>query len=71
MTRNLDKRVEVATPIFNENIKDVLKKCLYLQWNDNTKARILDANQQNKYQQNSLEPINAQDDFHAFLAEKL
>ena len=47
MTRNLDKRVEIAAPIFEEKIKEVLKMCLDLQWNDNTKARILDAQQQN------------------------
>jgi len=71
MTRNLDKRVEIATPIFDEGIKDVLKKCFYLQWNDNTKARTLDKLQQNSFQKNSLEPINAQDNFYEFLEEKL
>lgn len=71
MTRNLDKRVEISAPIFDQKIKEILKKCLYLQWNDNTKARILDSEQNNQYQDNKLTPINAQDDFHTFLAKML
>ena len=42
MVRNLDHRVEATCPIFDEDIKRVLKNILNIQLNDNVKARILD-----------------------------
>ena len=42
MTRNLDRRVEVATPIYDPEIKQELIDFFNLQWEDNTAARILD-----------------------------
>lgn len=41
MTRNLDKRVEVAVPISDKNIRKVLKEIFAIQWSDNVKAREL------------------------------
>lgn len=49
MTRNLDKRIEVLTPIFDTDILNELKYILILQLADNVKARIRDANGGNKY----------------------
>ena len=48
MTRNLDRRIEVLTPILDEDIFNELKHILSLQLNDNQKARILDVNNTNK-----------------------
>jgi polyphosphate kinase len=45
MTRNLDHRVEVACPIYDDDIKKELRAQFDIQWRDNTKARILDADQ--------------------------
>lgn len=67
MTRNLDKRIEVAAPIKDAKLKMIVKKCMDLQWNDNSKSRILDAEQLNAYNQNSLNKINAQEAFYEFL----
>jgi polyphosphate kinase len=67
MTRNLDKRVEVVTPVLDEELKTVLLKCFSLQWNDNTKARIIDGKQSNTYQSDGSEIINAQEDFKKYL----
>lgn len=39
MTRNTEKRVEVACPIYNENIKKRLVRCLNIMLADNVKAR--------------------------------
>mgnify|MGYP003657907471 CR=1 FL=1 len=66
MTRNLDKRVEIAVPIVDKTLKDILKKCLDLQWNDNIKARILDEAETNTYQINSKSRLNAQNNFYDF-----
>lgn len=49
MTRNLDHRIEVITPIFDNQVRKKLKDILKLQLEDKVKARIIDANQKNKY----------------------
>lgn len=49
MTRNLDHRIEVITPILDATVATKLKHILQLQFNDNIKARNIDANQENKY----------------------
>ena len=43
MTRNLDHRIEVTCPVFDKTIKCEIRKLFDIQWNDNVKARILDA----------------------------
>jgi polyphosphate kinase len=49
MKRNLSRRVEVAFPVYDKDIKKQLQKIFDLQWEDNQKARILDRNQTNNY----------------------
>lgn len=49
MTRNLSRRVEVAFPIYDAAIRAELRNMLHLQWSDNVKARILDADMSNQY----------------------
>ncbi|MBK5721583.1 polyphosphate kinase 1 [Dysgonomonas sp. Marseille-P4677] len=41
MNRNLDRRVEVGTPILDKKIKQSLKEVFNIQWADNEKARDL------------------------------
>lgn len=41
MTRNTQRRVEVACPVFDEEIKSRINKMLEAEWYDNIKARIL------------------------------
>lgn len=47
MERNMNRRVEVAFPVRNENLKQEVLRFLELQWADNTKARVLDRDQSN------------------------
>lgn len=49
MVRNLDRRVEVAVPIYSKSIKEELKQFMEIQFADNTKARIINKEQNNKY----------------------
>ncbi|WP_417442007.1 polyphosphate kinase 1 [Idiomarina sp.] len=49
MTRNLDHRVEVAAPIYDDEVKTDILKIINLQWQDKAKSRFIDAEQQNKY----------------------
>jgi polyphosphate kinase len=49
MSRNLDKRIEVAIPIYDDIIKKEIKDLINIQLSGNTKTRILDSKLQNKY----------------------
>jgi polyphosphate kinase len=49
MARNLDKRIEVITPIFNDVISKQLNVYLTTLWTGNVKARVIDALQKNEY----------------------
>lgn len=49
MTRNLDHRIEVITPILDIDIFNKIRYTLQLQLDDVVKARIIDAKQENKY----------------------
>lgn len=49
MVRNIDHRVEVACPIFEEVIQQEIKDIIQIQLKDNIKARILDNDLSNQY----------------------
>ena len=49
MTRNLDRRVEVVFPVHASGPKAQIRSIIDLQLADNTKARIIDATQSNRY----------------------
>ena len=51
MKRNLDRRIEVLTPIYDEDLQLELKHILHLQLQDNVKARIQDESESNSYVQ--------------------
>lgn len=49
MTRNLDYRIEVGTPILDPELKDRIRTIFKIQTSDNQKARIIDDEQTNNY----------------------
>lgn len=49
MERNLSRRVEVAFPIVDEQIKKTIQDLMEIQLADNVKARIIDEKHRNKY----------------------
>ena len=49
MTRNLNRRVEVITPILDKKIQTILRKVFSIQWHDNVKARDLQDPLANRY----------------------
>ncbi len=71
MTRNLDYRVEVLCPIFDEGAQKVIQDTLDQQWYDNVKARILDQNQTNKFvkSEKRVARIRSQETIHRYLQE--
>ena len=60
MTRNIDNRVEVSCPIYDEDIKEELIDTFNICWNDNVKARILDETQDNTYKLMIKRKVRAQ-----------
>lgn len=71
MPRNLDRRIEVATPIYDPEIQQELREMLLIQLKDNSKARILDASLLNNYNvSSSSEKFRAQEDYYRFIKNK-
>lgn len=71
MQRNLSRRVEVAFPIYDEALRGELQAILALQRADDTKARLLDAEQQNHYVRTAGGPrVRAQVDTYRMLQEQ-
>jgi polyphosphate kinase len=70
MERNLDKRIEVGTPIFDVDIQQELAAIFKMQWNDSVKARVLDKAQRNNYKQASGPPFQSQQELWKYYADK-
>lgn len=49
MVRNFDHRFEAAVPVYDENLQKELQKMIDLQINDNTKARLVNTENNNEY----------------------
>ena len=53
MTRYIEKRVEVACPIYQDNLKKQVLDTLDITANDNVKTRLINSNMQNSFFRNS------------------
>ncbi len=73
MTRNLDRRVEVAAPIYDPKLFAEMRKIIDIQWNDNMKARTIDAELSNAYRASlPLTPnLRAQLDIYRFIERQI
>ncbi|MDG1728670.1 MAG: polyphosphate kinase 1 [Algibacter sp.] len=60
MTRNIENRVEVSCPIYDEDIKKEIIDTFNISWCDNVKARILSDSQENEYRKNDIEKVRSQ-----------
>jgi len=71
MNRNLNRRIELAFPVYDEDIKKEVMEILKLQLTDNTKARILDSEHNNvpKASEN-VKKVRAQIDIYNMLRNK-
>ena len=70
MTRNLDYRVEVICPIFDQDAQKMIQDVLDQQWHDNVKARVLDQKQSNAYVPSKPKAarIRSQETIHRYLS---
>lgn len=71
MTRNLDRRVEISCPIYDEDIKLELMDTFDICWNDNVKARRLSKEQDNVYIKNDKEKVRSQKATYDYYLKKL
>ncbi len=71
MTRNIENRVEVTCPIYDEDIKNELMDIFEICWNDNVKARIINETQNNMYRRNELPKVRSQFDTYDYFLKKL
>ncbi|MBU0489398.1 MAG: polyphosphate kinase 1 [Bacteroidetes bacterium] len=71
MTRNLDRRIEVAVSIYSPEIRKELKEMLDIQWHDNVKSRSI-SEEINTYRILPDQPLTrSQDDIYKFLKKKM
>ena len=69
MSRNLDRRIEVACPVYDKKIQDELLKMCDLQWKDNSASRILNNSLNNKLKPKGKRKIRSQVEFHKYLSK--
>ncbi|MDB2441402.1 polyphosphate kinase 1 [Luminiphilus sp.] len=69
MTRNIDSRVEVICPVTDEVAQTLLQDVLDQQWNDNSKARVIDSKQGNEMVASSGRAtlVRSQETIHRYL----
>ncbi len=73
MTRNLDYRIEVGAPVLDPILRERIMTIFRIQCNDNQKARVIDADQQNNYAQSDsgadAPTVRSQIAIHQYLSE--
>lgn len=71
MTRNIENRVEVSCPIYDDEIKEELIDTFNICWKDNVKSRILDKQQTNTYKLDNNKKIRAQFETYNYYKNQL
>jgi polyphosphate kinase len=71
MTRNMDYRIEVGCPVFDEDAKQMIIDLVELQFQDTLKARVIDENQTNEYvKRGNRKNLRSQIQTHEYLTKK-
>lgn len=71
MTRNLDYRVEVGCPIYDEEVKQELLDTFDISWKDNIKARVFSAKHDNAYKDDDKAKVRSQFVMYEYYKKKL
>ena len=71
MGRNLDNRVEISCPIYDEEIKAEINDTFAISWSDNVKARVISENQKNAYRRTKTEKVRSQFKTYEYYQNKL
>jgi polyphosphate kinase len=67
MARNLQRRIEVAFPVYAEPLKRQIIDILKIQLEDNQSAVWVDENLENVYKHNDMPPVRAQQAIYDYL----
>ena len=71
MTRNLDHRVEIFSPVFDEELKEELRRIIDLQLQDNVKTRVINKKLDNPYKKDRKKvKIDAQMRMYRWLGDR-
>jgi polyphosphate kinase len=71
MTRNLYHRIECAFPIYDKELRQEIFEFIQIQFNDNVKTRILDAEMSNRYKiDESKRPFRSQIETYKYYKSK-
>ena len=72
MIRNLDRRIEVVIPIYDQEVYHELRQIINIQLQDNTKARLINSKQNNPYRKKGrqVSQVRAQEAIYAMLRQK-
>jgi polyphosphate kinase len=71
MVRNFDNRVEVACPVEDKELQKELMDMLQIELSDNTKARIIEVGEANRYKDGEAPKIRSQIEFYKYLEQKV
>lgn len=71
MTRNIDYRVEVGCPIYDEDLKKEMIDTFEISWSDNQKARVFSENQDNAYRKAKGAAVRSQIALYDYYKAKL
>ncbi len=71
MRRNLDTRVEISCPIYDQQIKEEILETFDICWSDNVKARCISQKQDNLYRKNNNPKVRSQFALYAYYKNKL
>lgn len=71
MGRNLDNRVEISCPIYDDDIKQELLENFEIGWRDNVKARVFSIKNDNAYRKNNKPPVRSQFMMYDYYLKKL
>lgn len=71
MSRNIDYRSEVAVPVYDKRVQKQIHDIMEIQWSDNTKARFLNAAQDNAYRRLPARvKVRSQEAIYAYLSKQ-
>ena len=70
MTRNLENRVEVTCPIFDEKIKNEIMDVFNIYWNDNLKSRFINSARVNSYRKDKKPRFRSQSEIYNYYNKK-